>query len=113
MSDKYEGDERLKHIMKNYDSMKIGPDDAFSFHCTMCGKCCINREDIILNPYDLYRVVKALNKTPAEVAAEYCDIYLGGSSKMVILRLKPVGAEKRCPLLKGTKCTVHSGKPTV
>lgn len=47
-------DKRLKEIVDNFDSMKIGVDEPFRFHCTMCGKCCINREDILLTPRDIY-----------------------------------------------------------
>ena len=35
-------DERLKNIVDNFEAMKIGVDEPFPFHCTMCGKCCIN-----------------------------------------------------------------------
>ncbi len=106
-------DNRLKSILENYDSMKIGLDDTFRFHCKMCGKCCTNREDIILNPHDLYRLAKELDKEPFEVLSEYCDTYIGVSSKMVIVRLLPRGSAKRCPLLRGQKCSVHKAKPTV
>lgn len=47
-------DKRLKEIVDNFDSMKIGVDEPFRFHCTMCGKCCINREDILLTPRDIW-----------------------------------------------------------
>ena len=106
-------DQRLKEIQENYDQMMIGPDDTFRFHCTMCGKCCINREDILLNPYDVYRASKELRITPGDFFAKYCETYLGSSSSMVVVRLLPRGPEKRCPLLKGKRCAVHAGKPTV
>lgn len=51
-------DNRLKEIVDNFDSLKIGLDEPFRFHCTMCGKCCINREDILLTPRDMYSMVK-------------------------------------------------------
>lgn len=35
-------DNRLKEIVDNFDQMKIGLDEPFKFHCTMCGKCCID-----------------------------------------------------------------------
>ena len=47
-------DNRLKEIVDNFDSLKIGVDEPFRFHCTMCGKCCINREDILLTPRDMH-----------------------------------------------------------
>ena len=47
------GDKRLKEIVENLDDMKIGLDDSFKFHCTMCGRCCVNRADILLTPKDI------------------------------------------------------------
>ena len=44
---------RMKEILKEFESNQLGPDEPFRFHCTMCGKCCINREDILLNPRDM------------------------------------------------------------
>lgn len=105
--------EREKSLTENFERMKIGIDDAFNFHCTMCGKCCINREDILLNAFDLFRMAKELERTPAEVFQEYCESYLGSTSNMVIVRLLPRGRDKRCPLLVGRKCSIHKGKPTV
>jgi Fe-S-cluster containining protein len=106
-------DQRLKHIMDNYDKMKIGADDPFMFRCTMCGKCCIDREDILLNPKDLYKMSKELRLRPEETVGRYCDTYIGSSSGIPIVRLQPQGADKRCPLLNGSRCSVHNAKPTV
>lgn len=50
-------DNRLKEIVDNFDSLKIGVDEPFRFHCTMCGKCCINREDILLTPRDICIII--------------------------------------------------------
>ena len=43
------------------EKMKLGADDTFRFSCKQCGKCCINRDDIILTPFDLFRASKKLN----------------------------------------------------
>lgn len=106
-------DPRLKEIVDNFDKMKIGPDEPFKFHCTQCGKCCINREDILLNPFDLYRAAKELGMSTQDFVNQYCETYLGDTSKMPIVRLLPRGSIKRCPLLKDRKCSIHSAKPTV
>lgn len=106
-------DARLKNIMDNYDKMRIGLDDTFRFHCTMCGRCCINREDILLTPRDMYRMAKELEITSREFFDRYCETYLGGDSRMPVVRLKPRGSVQRCPLLKDRKCSVHRAKPTV
>lgn len=106
-------DERLKNIAENLDTLAIGPDEPFKFHCDMCGKCCINRDDILLNPRDIYNMSKELQMRPAEVFKAYCEAYIGDNSRMPIARIKPRGSIKRCPLLKDRKCSVHKAKPTV
>lgn len=106
-------DKRLKDIVDNFDSMKIGLDETFKFHCTMCGECCINREDILLSPLDIYNMSKELGITTDVFFKKYCETYIGQDSRIPIVRLKPVGADKRCPLLKKAKCRVHKAKPTV
>lgn len=85
----------------------------FRFHCKQCGKCCINREDILLNPKDLYNISKELGLAPRDTIAQYCEVYLGQNSRIPIVRLKPRGSIKRCPLLRDRKCSVHNAKPTV
>jgi len=104
---------RLQYIAENLDKMLIGADEPFKFNCTMCGKCCINREDILLKPKDLFNAAKELGLKPNEFLEKYCDYYVGESSRMPIVRLKPVGPTKRCPLLKGNRCSVHNVKPEV
>lgn len=107
------GDPRLMEIVKNLDNLLIGPDEPFKFHCTMCGQCCIHREDIILTPKDLFQIAQELGKTPADIVKEHCDCYIGHTSRIPIVRLKPVGYDKHCPLLNGNKCSVHKVKPVV
>ena len=106
-------DNRLKYIGEHLEEMLIGPDEKFRFHCTQCGKCCINREDILLNPKDLYTIAATLSISQEEAVERYCETYMGGTSRLPIVRLRPQGSIKRCPLLKDRKCMVHKAKPTV
>ena len=106
-------DKRLLEIAENFDKMKIGLDDKFRFSCKQCGKCCTEREDILLTPFDLFRLSKKLNMTPNDFVEKYGETYIGDSSRMVIVRLKPRGSIRRCPLLKDRKCSVHDAKPRV
>lgn len=105
--------ERTKNILEDFGQKQIGLDDTFRFHCTICGKCCINREDILLNALDVYNLAKELKISTGEVLVKYCESYIGSVSRMMIVRLLPVGSVKRCPLLKDRKCSVHNAKPTV
>lgn len=106
-------DRRLQEIMDNFESMRIGVDDTFKFHCKQCGKCCLNREDILLTPRDIYNMSKELGITPDEMCKQYCECYIGADSRLPIVRIKPRGSIKRCPLLKDRKCKVHKSKPVV
>lgn len=106
-------DKRLEEIKENYEKMRIGVDEPFRFHCTQCGDCCRNREDIILSAQDIYRMSKALGLTTAEIAGRYCEVYIGNDSRVPIIRLKPEGDDRRCPMLKDHECAVHRAKPTV
>lgn len=106
-------DGRLKEIVENFDNMKIGLDETFKFHCTMCGKCCINREDILLSPKDIYNMSKEMGIATDVYFKKYCEVYIGQDSRVLIVRLKPQRADRRCPLLKNMKCRVHRAKPSV
>lgn len=102
-----------ENLIKHYKEMQIGVDEPFRFHCTLCGECCMHREDIILNAKDLFRIAKKLDLMPNEITKKYCDAYIGHDSRLPIIKLRPQGPEDRCPLLKDCKCTVHDAKPTV
>lgn len=106
-------DERLKNVADNFDSMKIGVDDTFKFRCKMCGNCCINREDILLSPKDIYNISKELGLTTVDFFDKYCEGFVGVDSRVPLVRLRPKGSDRRCPLLKKAKCRVHRAKPTV
>ncbi|MCI9077695.1 MAG: YkgJ family cysteine cluster protein [Lachnospiraceae bacterium] len=103
----------LNNIADNLVSMKLGLDDTFKFHCTMCGECCLNREDILLSSRDIYNMSKEMKTSTEEFFKKYCEVYVGEDSRIPIVRLKPKGIAKKCPLLKNQKCRVHNAKPVI
>ena len=105
-------DERAKKIIANMEEHNLGPDDKFKFHCIMCGKCCVNRNDLLLTPRDIYNMSKELGIKPEELVKRYCEVYIGPDSRFPIVRILPRGKVQRCPLLKDRKCMVHRAKPT-
>ena len=100
-------------LMKCYENMKIGIDEPFKFHCTQCGKCCLHRDDILLNAKDLFQIARHFQLSPREVLEQYCETYIGHDSRLPIVRLKSRGSVKRCVFLKDRKCSIHEVKPTV
>ena len=91
----------------------LKPGEKFRFHCDQCGDCCRHREDILLTPFDLFRIAGHLGITPGEVVKTYCEVYVGSSSHFPVVRLLPVGEDKACPFLKDNCCSIHASKPTV
>lgn len=106
-------DENIKRVMDGLARAEIGLDDEFKFRCTQCGNCCRNREDILLNPRDVYNMAKELKMTPDETVQKYCEAYIGQDSRMPIIRLQPRSLARRCPMLKYGKCIIHNAKPAV
>lgn len=104
---------RMEKVMQDFENRQLGVDEPFEFHCTMCGKCCINREDILLTPRDLFNLAREFHLDPKETFKQYCECYIGADSRLPVVRLKPRGSVRRCPLLKDRKCSVHRAKPTV
>lgn len=100
----------IKKLKEQLGYEEIGLDDTFTFHCTQCGKCCIHREDILLSPKDLFHIAKKLEITPEATLTQYCETYLGRNSHTPVVRLKPQGSVKCCPLSKmfSTRCKARS-----
>ena len=98
---------------RDLESMTIGFDDTFKFHCDQCGKCCTPREDIILSPMDIFKMAKELKMTPVEFYHEYCVFNIGEHTRMPIVRLASEGKDTHCVLLKNHRCSVHKVKPAV
>ena len=74
---------------RQLEEQALGPDDTFAFSCDRCGRCCREREDVLLNPADLFRIAKFLNQTPSQVVEHYCECYIGPDSRLPLIRLRP------------------------
>lgn len=48
--------------------------------------CGVNRDDILLNPKDLFNIAKALKLQPIDVVKQYCETFIGESSQFPIIR---------------------------
>jgi Fe-S-cluster containining protein len=105
--------EQLKELAENLDEREVGLDYTFRFKCHGCGKCCKNREDILLSSKDFFNTAKCLGMKPGDVVEKYCELYVGGNSRIPIIRFRPVGQNKKCPMLQDKRCMVHKAKPAV
>lgn len=99
----YYDENTMKFIEKN----KLGMEDTFEFGCNACGKCCRNRETLILAGYDVFRIAKFKGMTTQEVLNKYCFGYIGSDSRLPIVSIKP-RQDNACPFLRMGKCELHN-----
>lgn len=88
----------------------LDPEDTFRFGCDCCGQCCKNRGDILLTAYDIIRLQKSLDITFGELLVTYCELYVGETSGLPIVRLR---TDAKCPFLFHNKCYVQDAKPVI
>lgn len=99
----------IDEIMNNLLTL----DDTFAFHCKGCGKCCKHREDILLTPRDAFRAAGHLDMQPSTFIQTYGEVYIGDTSRLPVVRLRPVGKTNDCPMLDGKRCRIHASKPVL
>lgn len=62
---------------------------------------------------DLFRMAKELQISIIEWLDRYGECYIGEDSRVPIIRIRPIGETRKCPLLKNNKCSIHKAKPSV
>lgn len=106
---------------REYD-IEILEDNKLKTGCNACGRCCRDREDILLRPIDIYNLSKELNISEVELVTKYCDVYIGHTSHLPVISIKFRGnlfdSSTVCPFLKKAgeniyHCRVHNRKPGV
>ena len=98
-------------IMDDLKNRRMNLDDEFYYGCMQCGSCC-HDIDIVLNPYDLYRLAKYLRLSTEEVIMKYCLWHIGANSKLPVVWLE-FTEDGACPFLKQNRCAVQEAKPFV
>jgi hypothetical protein len=93
----------------------LGLDDTFPFACKtdcgeVCGKCCKNREDILLTGWDVFRLAHHFKCSNWEFIDKYCEVYPGSESKLPVVRLIPKPYQKTCVFLHKGLCSLHHTK---
>lgn len=106
-------DEMIRKELEKNMNIKVIEGETFDFRCTCCGACCRHREDILLSAYDVMRIQKYLGIDFKRLLNEYCELYLGRTSKLPIVRIQPKGDKRICPFLYRNKCRIHEVKPII
>lgn len=109
--------EAIRRATNDQSTVIVDENDTFGFTCQQCGRCCMHRGDIILNPFDIYNGAKYLGITTQEFMDKYTNVTLGANSKIPMVVLSSA-SNGYCPLLKldvkdggKFKCTINPAKP--
>ena len=80
--------EKLAEMFAKNELDILESESEFQFACTQCGKCCHDREDILLSPHDFYHLVRETGKEPQEIIDRYTNIYVGPQSHLTVMQLR-------------------------
>ncbi len=93
---------------------RLGADEAFRFRChpgLACFNSCCRDKRLMLLPYDVLRLRRALGCGSAAFLADHAELEVEAGSGWPALRLK-LEADGRCPFVGETGCRVYGDRPT-
>lgn len=99
-------------IIRDYPRM--GLDDKFSFRCDSgldCFNSCCRDVSIVLTPYDVLRMRKALSIGSTEFLANYTISPFTKEQKIPAVLIKMDPDTKRCPFVSEQGCTIYQNRP--
>ena len=80
--------ERVIEMYTKRELPVLKRNEKFNFACVQCGECCRNRDDILLNPFDVFRLCREKKMTLQDFIEKYCEFYTGNSSKLTLMRIQ-------------------------
>ncbi|HTQ57112.1 MAG TPA: YkgJ family cysteine cluster protein [Bryobacteraceae bacterium] len=97
-----------------HECPRLGPDDCFTFRCgpdlDCFGHCCQD-VTIVLTPYDVLRLKRALGVDSSEFLEEHTLAPRLPGQKFPIVILKMDEETKKCPFLGAAGCGVYADRP--
>jgi len=99
-------------ILRDHPRMTL--DDSFTFYCgrdlDCFTKCCCD-VSIVLTPYDVLRLKKALRMDSTEFLEKHTLPLFGPDQKFRLLILRMDAQSKRCPFISELGCEVYAARP--
>ena len=99
-------------IIRDYNRMS--PDDRFAFRCDQSLECfnrCCSDVAIVLTPYDVLRMRRALRMESGEFLEQYTQSPFTKDQKFPAVLLKMEAATRRCPFVTEAGCTIYPNRP--
>ena len=99
-------------ILHGYPRLSL--DDKLHFRCEQgldCFTHCCRDVSIILTPYDVLRMKRAVNMDSSEFLEKYTLIFHTEKQKLPLVLLKMNSDDKRCPFVNEKGCSVYDHRP--
>ena len=96
------------------DCRRMAPDDRFTFRCGSdldCFKKCCQDVTIVLTPYDVLRLKRALRMDSSEFLEKHTISPDAPGQKFPLVILKMDGESRQCPFLAEQGCGVYTDRP--
>ena len=96
------------------EQRRLGPDDSFTFRCgrdLACFTHCCRDVAIVLTPYDVLRLKRALGVDSTTFLQKYTISPFTPEQKIPVVLLKMDPESKRCQLVAEEGCTVYANRP--
>jgi Fe-S-cluster containining protein len=83
--------------------------------CEGCSHCCYSHGDtMVLNPYDIYEMMKVSGLTYQELTESKISYHIDGKEQLELPILKMNQESGACPFLDNSeRCSIHEGRPGV
>ena len=102
----------LEAILHDYP--RLGADDELNFRCDKgldCFTCCCRDVSIVLTPYDVLRMKRALGIDSTEFLEKYTVLAETRKQKLPVVLLKMNPEDRRCCFVSDEGCSIYSHRP--
>jgi hypothetical protein len=96
------------------DLVYLSKEDRFTFFCYRGIECfneCCKNLNLILTPYDVLRLKRALDMTSSEFLKVYTEWHIGYATGLPVVTLK-MNQDGNCPFVSKDGCMVYRDRPT-
>jgi len=93
---------------------RIQPNDVFTFRCSKeldCFTLCCRNVSIVLTPYDVLRMKRALRLNSSEFLDKYTVAMNTRGKRLPVLILKMEGEQLQCPFVTQEGCSIYRHRP--
>ncbi len=101
-------------VPQNVNPFRLGLDDALDFRCDCKQDCftnCCRDVSIVLTPYDVLRMKRALGIDSSTFLDKYTVLSCTRNKKLPVVLLKMNPEDKRCPFVTPQGCSLYAHRP--